>query len=218
MRVVHTTVSRAKPGRTNDAVGMAVEAGKLLTRHGADECRLLLAGTAGEASGTHIFVAQFSSWEAYGAASDEVEQDHEFEVRMDRLTRDDSPLVLMSQSLSTELPLGREARPVHGHIVEAYISRLAPGRLDSAMQLAGDVFDYVERHGAVNAQLSMQTAAGSLSDTLVASWEFDSMRALGKLGDAYMTEPEGLAILQRMTSSDCPVTTVTSGIYSDIPI
>lgn len=218
MRVVHATVSRPKPGRMNDSVGMAVEAGKLLTRHGADECRLLMAGAAGEVSGTHVFTAQFSSWEAYGAFSDEIEQDHELEVLMDRLTREDSPLVLLSQSISTELPLGREARPGRGHIVEAFISRLVPGRLDGAMQLARDVFDYVERHGAMNAQLSMQTAAGSLTDTLVASWEYDNMRTLGRLGDSYMTEPEGLMIMQRMTSSDSPVTTVSSGIYSDIPI
>ena len=46
MRVTHVTVSQPKPGRQNDSVGIAVEAGKLLTRHGAEDCRLLLAGPA----------------------------------------------------------------------------------------------------------------------------------------------------------------------------
>jgi hypothetical protein len=197
---------------------MAVEAGKLLARHGAEDSRLLLAGPAGEASGTHVFVAQVQSWEAYGTLADELETDHEFEVLMDRLTREDSPLVLLSQGLSVEIPLDRKSAPGRGHIVEVYISRVLPGRFDAALELAGDVFDYVERGGAVNTQVAMQTLAGSMTDTLIVSWELPNMRTLGKLGDSYMSEPDGQAIMARLTGADAPGTTVSSGIYTEIPI
>jgi hypothetical protein len=218
MRVTHVTVSQPKPGRQNDSVGIAVEAGKLLTRHGAEDCRLLLAGPAGEASGTHVFLAQFQSWEAYGVTADEIEQDHEFEVLMDRLTREDSPIVFLSQGLGAEIPLDRKGNPGRGHIVEAYISRPLPGRFDAALELAVDVFDYVEARGAVNAQLGTQTVAGSMTDTLIASWELPNMRTLGKLGDSYMSEPDGQAIMARLTGADSPITTISSGIYTDVPI
>jgi hypothetical protein len=216
MRVIHASVSRAKPGRTNDAVGMAVEAGKLLTRHGAESCRLFAAGTAGEATGTHVFVAEFASGEAYGIFADDAEKDHEFELLVERLSREDSPIVMESQALATQL-LDRPSDR-RGRIVEAYMSKALPGRFDAALELAGDVFTFVESQGAVNTQLMMQTAAGSMTDVLLATWEFDNMRTLGAMGDAYMSEPAGLSILQRMTGSDCPITTLSSGIYSEIPI
>jgi hypothetical protein len=218
MRVTHVTVTRPKPGRLNDAIGMGVEAGKLLTRHGAEECRLFIGGPAGEATGTHVFIAEFTSWEAYGAFADEIEKDHELEVLMDRLTREDSPLVFESQGLSTELALDRKGNAGRGRIVEAYISKVVPGQFEAAMQLASDVFDYVEARGAVNAGLAMQTLAGSMTDTLIASWELESNRALGKLGDSYMTEPEGQAIMARLTGADAPITTIASGIYTEVPI
>jgi hypothetical protein len=215
---MHATVSQPKPGRQNDAVGMGVEAGKLLTRHGADECRLLLAGPAGEASGTHVFIAQFQSWEAYGACADELEQDHELEVLMDRLTREDSPLTFLSQAIGVELALDRQSAAGRGHVVEVYISRVLPGRFEAALELASDVFDYVEARGAVNAQLATQTLAGSMTDTLVASWELPNNRTLGKLGDSYMTEPDGQAIMARLSGAEAPITTIASGVYTDIPI
>jgi hypothetical protein len=218
MRVINATVSRAKPGRQNDAVGMAVEAGKLLTRHGAENCRLLLAGTAGEATGTYVFISEFQSGEAWGIFSDELAKDHELELLVERLTREDSPLVIESQGLASEIPLDRQGVDGRGSIVEAYISKPLPGRFEAALELAGDVFDFIEGHGGKNAQLFTQTVAGSFTDTLIASWEFDSMRALGAVGDAYMSEAGGLAILQRMTSADCPITTLSSGIYSEVPI
>jgi|SRR5690242_7793062 hypothetical protein len=216
MRMIHASVSRTKPGRMNDAVGMAAEAGKLLIRHGAESCRLFAAGTAGESTGTQVFVAEFGSGEAYGVFADEAEKDHELDLLVERLSREDSPIVMESQALATQL-LDRPSTS-RGRIVEVYISKALPGRFEAALELANDVFSFVEAHGAVNTQLMMQTAAGSMTDALLATWEFDTMRALGALGDAYMSDPDGLSILQRMTGAECPVTTLSSGIYTEIPI
>jgi hypothetical protein len=57
-----------------------------------------------------------------------------------------------------------------------------------------------------------------MTDTLIASWELPNMRTLGKLGDSYMSEPDGQAIMARLTGADAPGTTVSSGIYTEIPI
>lgn len=216
MRVIHATLSRVKPGRQNDAVGMAVEAGKLLTRHGAETCRLFLAGPAGEASGTQVLVAEFPSSEAWGIWSDELEKDHETELLMERVSREDSPVVIESQGLGAQL-LDRPTDK-RGRIVEAYMSRVTPGRLEDAMGLANDVFEFVETNGAVNGQLMVQMLAGSQTDLLLATWELPDMRTLGRIGDLYMSDAKGLEIMARVTGADSPITTVSSGVYTEIPI
>src|ERR1700730_6227917 len=66
MRVINATVSRAKPGRQNDAVGVGVKAGKGLTRPCAENCRLLLALSAGEATGAYVFISDYHSGEEGG--------------------------------------------------------------------------------------------------------------------------------------------------------
>ncbi|MEO5839197.1 MAG: hypothetical protein ABIQ73_29810, partial [Acidimicrobiales bacterium] len=63
-----------------------------------------------------------------------------------------------------------------------------------------------------------QTIAGSQSDTLVATWEFDSMQALGKAGDAFMTDPAGIALAQTGAQADAPIVLVNSGIYREVPL
>jgi hypothetical protein len=57
-----------------------------------------------------------------------------------------------------------------------------------------------------------------MTDALVGSWEFENMRTLGRANDAYLSDPTGQALMQIMTASDSPVTTISSGIYTDIPI
>ena len=44
------------------------------------------------------------------------------------------------------------------------------------------------------------------------------MKALGRLGDAYASEPEGQRIMEILTAADGPITPVTSGIYTEIPL
>ena len=78
--------------------------------------------------------------------------------------------------------------------------------------------NFVEANGAVNARLYTLLGAGSMTDALVGTWEFENMRALGRLGDAYMTDSAGQELMMTLTGPDCPVTTMSSGIYTEIPL
>jgi hypothetical protein len=218
MSLVQTSVSRPKPGRRHDAIALAVEAAKMLERHGAADSRLLVADTAGEATGTYVFLTEFENGEAWGAFGDSLAADAELEALMDRLDGEDSPIVMESMSVGNEIPLGRDGPTDRGAVVEAYISRIVPGRFDAALQLAATVFDFVEAQGGTSCRLMQLTSAGVMTDCMVASWELDSMKALGRLGDAYGTEPDGQRIMATLTGADTPVTPITSGIYRAVPL
>jgi hypothetical protein len=218
MTVMQTTVTRAKAGRRHDAIALALEASKLLERHGADDSRFLAAQVAGEATGSHIFTTEFETGEAWGAFTDSLNADAELDALMDRIEREDSPVVMEAMSLGAEIPLGRDGPTDRGAVVEAYISRLVPGRFEGALELAATVFDFTERHGATNCRLIQLNSAGSLTECLVASWELANMRAVGALGDAYGNEPEGQRILEMLTGNNGPIVAVASGIYTEIPL
>jgi hypothetical protein len=137
---------------------------------------------------------------------------------VDRVERQDSPVDTIAMSIVTEIPLGRNGSTRHGAVVEAYISRVLPGRFEGAVGLANTVFDFVEGQGATNCRLSQMTSAGSMTDCLVASWELENARAIGRLGDSYFNQPEGQRILEMLTAADGPVSPVSSGIYAEIPL
>jgi hypothetical protein len=216
--LVQTTVTKARPGRRHDAVALGIEAAKLLERHGAADSRLLAADVAGEQTGTHVFSTEFESGEVWGEFNDSLAADAELEALMNRVEGTDSPVDMVSMSLANDIPLGRDGPDDRGGVVEAYISRVVPGRFDGALELATTVFDFVEAHGASACRLMQLTSAGMLSDCLVATWELESMKALGRLGDAYGAAPEGHHILEVLSGANGPVTTVTSGIYRVIPL
>jgi hypothetical protein len=218
MTVTQSIITRPKPGRRHDAVALAVEASKLLERHGADDCRLLDASVAGEMSGCHVFTTEFENGASWGEFTDSLFADAELQALLDRVERDDSPIVTVAMSIATEIPLGRNASTRRGSAVEAYISRVLPGRFEGAVGLANIVFDFVEAQGGSNCRLSQMSSAGSMTDCLVASWELENMRAVGRLGDAYASEPEGQRIMEMLTGTDGPITPVASGIYADIPL
>jgi len=121
-------------------------------------------------------------------------------------------------SIGTVIELGREGPTARGALVEAYVSRVNPGRFEAALELGSTVFDFVERNGGTNCRLIQLNSAGSMTDLLIASWELDSMKSIGRLGDAYMSDPEGQRILETLTAADGPVVPVMSGIYSEIPL
>ncbi len=218
MSTVQSTVSRAKPGRRHDAVAMALEASKLLERHGADDSRLLVAAMAGEMTGSHVFSTEFENAEAWGEFNDSLTVDAELEALMDRADRDDSPVILMGMSLGNEIPLGRSGPTRRGPVTEAYISRPVPGRFEGVLELAVAAFDFVEGHGATNCRLIQLTNAGMLTDCLAASWELEDMKAVGRLGDAYANDPAGQQVFEMLIGANAPVTSVASGIYREIPL
>jgi hypothetical protein len=216
MSILSVTVTRPKPGRTRDSIAMGVQAAKLLARVGAGDCRLVVAEAAGEAAGTQVFTIEFDTNEAFGVFSDKAAVDPQIEALSDRLYAEDSPTVVEFQGIVTEIPLG--GRSGRGRVIESYISRPKPGQLEAAIELTRRAFTFLEKHGAVSSRLFQQTIAGSQSDTLVASWEFDSMQALGKAGDAFMNDPEGIALGQLVARADTPITVVNAGIYREVPL
>lgn len=218
MTVMQSTVTRAKPGRRHDAIAVALEASKLLERHGADDSRFLVAQVAGEATGSNVFTTEFENGEAWGAFTDSLYADAELDALMDRIQRDDSPVVMEAMSVGNVIPLERDGPPQRGAVVEAYVSRVVPGRFMGALELAAAVFDFVEGHGATNCRLSQLNSAGSLTECLVASWELESMRAVGALGDAFGTDPAGQEVMEILTGPNGPIVTVSSGIYTEIPL
>jgi hypothetical protein len=218
MTVMQSVITRPRPGRRHDAVALAVEAAKLLERHGSAQNRLLTAQMAGEMSGTHVFTTEFENGEVWGEFTDSLYSDAELQTLLDQVERPDSPVDMIAMSIVTEIPLGRNGPTRHGAVVEAYISRVIPGRFDGAVGLANTVFDFVEGQGATNCRLSQMTSAGTMTDCLVASWELENMRALGRLGDSYLNQPEGQQIMETLTAANGPVTPVSSGIYAEIPL
>jgi hypothetical protein len=218
MTVISSAQSVVQPGRWEDAIALSGEVAKVLERHGASDNRLMTAATAGEATGTCLFLSEYPNMEAYGSASDAVLADAELNSIMERIRGSKSPIVLTGQSLASEIPLERKGNTNRGQYVEVHISRPTPGEMDKLIDLSREVADFVEAHGATNAQLSTITAAGSFAGSVSMSWEFPTMRALGKLGDLWMSDPKGLAIYQSSISAKPSSTEIFSGVYQVIPI
>ena len=103
-------------------------------------------------------------------------------------------------------------------MVQSYVSRPKPGQLDATIDLTKKAFTFLEKRGAVSTRLLQNTVGGSMSDTLIATWEFESMQALGKAGDAFMTDPEGIALGQIVSGADSPIVMVNAAIYRDVPL
>jgi hypothetical protein len=217
MTVLLASISRARPERRRDIPAIALEGAKLLTRHGATSCRLSVADLAGEASNTWVFSAEWPTGEAYGATMDEMTGDAEAEGFVEMLYSNEAPMEMLSTSLLSEIELGRSPSGQAGSVTEAYVSRIRPGRLEDAIALGPEAFDFLERNGARNGRLFMTTAGGSMTETLVASWEFENMRAYGRCSDAFESD-EGRALLQKVMGADSPTITISSGVYRDIPL
>ena len=218
MTVISTTVNRARPGRRQEAVAAAAESKKVFEAHGAKDCRLLFAGTDGENSGTYVLSTEFDNGEAYGAFVDEIRGTKELEAFRARLDREDRPSEMVSRSLGTEIPLDRKGIRQHGPVVQTYLSRVLPGCLEAVLDLSQKAFDFVESHGAMNARLIRLASAGALTDALAAAWEFETMRAMGAANDAFQADPAGQSIMQIITGPDCPMTPISSGTYTEVPI
>ncbi len=218
MTVLQSTVTRAKPGRRHEAIAIGLEAEKLLERHGATNNRFLTAQAAGEATGSDVFTSEFENLEAWGDFTDRLSADAELEALLTRINGENSPIVMESMSIGSEIPLGRSGPMEPGKVVEVYISRPNPGAFDAALGLAVQVFDFVENNGATACRLLQLNNAGSLTGCLVASWELPTMKAAGRLGDAYEGDPAGQQILEVLTGANAPIVTVSSGIYVEIEI
>src|SRR5262249_45244573 len=156
-----TSVVRPKPGRFDDTLGLIVEVSKLLERHGSADNRALIGGIAGEETGTIAFTSEFESGEKLGATIDEPVADAEDTAWSTRASAENSPAQLLSRSVAIEIPLGRSGSTARGTVLEAYLSRMVPGRLDAVMEMSAAAFDFLESTGATNCRLMQLQNAGS---------------------------------------------------------
>ena len=213
-----SSVVRPKPGRFDDSLGMIVEASKLLERHGSTDNRALVGGIAGEETGSIVFTSEFETGEQLGTTVDALLADAEYSAWVGRASAETGPSILLSRSIAAEIPLGRSGSTNRGSVVETYISRMIPGRLDAVLELTNAAFDFLEANGATNCRLLQLQNAGSLSEALVATWEFENLRAYGRAGDAMMTDPKGQAVMETLTSATNPITVVTTAVYRDLGV
>jgi hypothetical protein len=216
MQTISTSLARSSPGQRDAFLGQAREGMKLFERHGATHTRLLAALTAGQASDIYALTNEFESAEAYGTFLDELFRDAEFETFMSRITSPDSPLTIISRSLATEVPLMRGGPAHDGAVVVAYLGRPDRGRFEDCCELARDVFDFVEGHGASNCRLLDLNVAGARTGELLARWEYENMRAHGKSLDIWLSDPTGQALGARLRGQGSPITTTWSGLYRDL--
>jgi hypothetical protein len=213
-----TSVTRPKPGRFDETLGMIAEVAKLLERHGSADNRALVGGIAGEETGNIAFTSEFATGEQLGATVDALLADAEYASWLTRASGESGPATLLSRSVASEIPLGRSGSTARGTVIEAYVSRMIPGRLDGLLELTTTAFDFLENNGATNCRLIQLQNAGSLNEAMVATWEFENMRAYGRAGDAFMNDPKGQALGELLTSATTPITSISSGVYRDTGI
>jgi len=216
MALISSSIARCHPGRRDEFLAIALEGMKLFERHGARHARLLAAATAGEQSSSYVLTNEFASAAEYGAFVDELYRDVEMDSFLARISGADSPLIIESRSLATEIPLDRSGPSTHGSVIEVYVSRLVPGRFEACRNLVVGAFDFLERYGATNCRWLQLSHAGVLSEGLLATWEFENMQTRGTATDALWTDPAGQSMMEVLMGPESPATTISSGIYRDL--
>jgi hypothetical protein len=218
MTIYSNTTSVVHPGRLQDAIGLAGRAAKIIERHGGSGSRLLAAATAGEATGTLTLVTEYADGEVYGAASDGLVVDPELQQLQEEARSAETPVTIVGQVLTSQIPLDRAGNTDRGSYVEVHISRATPGRFEEVLDLGRRVADFVEERGATNANLSTTFLAGTSSGQLVFSYELPSLRSFGRLVDAWTTDPEGIALSMSIYEADPASVEIFSGLYAVVPL
>jgi hypothetical protein len=218
MSMISTTLARCSPGRRAQLVELARHRAKLFERHGATGTRLLEPIHAGPDSDLYALVTEFDGDLSYGAFADAVYRDPDYERFEARSSAEDSPWIVISRMLQSELPLGREGPTERGVIVTAYVRRVVPGRFEDALGLLAHMFNFLEEHGGSNCRLFQLDSAGPRTGEVLATWECGSMRARGVVHNAFLTTPEGQAIGARMASADSPASIIWGGVFRDLQL
>ena len=173
MRVNNTVISQVKDGRIEEAVGVGMEAAKLVGRHGG-EVRAFLSTAAGEQVDTILFTMEYESPEELGRAMDALAADSELQAFVARISAPGSASVITSQSMGMELPI-RTPKAGRGNILEVHTSKVHPGRLEEFLSDAVEVCEFAESNGAVNARVIQLTYAGLASGMVAFCWELESI-------------------------------------------
>jgi len=215
MRVNNTVIGQVKDGRIEEAVAAAMEAAKIVGRHGG-EVRAFLSSAAGEQVNATLFTMEYESPEELGRAMDAMATDTELQAFTSRMYGPGSPTVITSQSLGMELPI-REPKAGRGNVLEVHASKVHPGRLEEFLSDAVEVCEFVEANGAVNARVIQLTYAGLASGMVAFCWELESMSAQAKTSAGWFSDA-GIAIQAKGTRADATSTMLSSALYNAIPL
>jgi hypothetical protein len=199
-------------------MALALEGMKLFERHGAHHTRLLEALTAGEQQGIFVLTNEFPTGEDYGTFVDELYRDVEMESFLTRMNGADSPLVIESRSLAAEISIDHERDATRGAVIEVYVGRPLPGRFDACRDLAAGAFRFLAEHGATNCRLTQLRSAGARTGALVATWEFENMRARGMADDLWWSDAKARAVMDELAGTTAPLTLLSAGIYRDVHV
>jgi hypothetical protein len=101
-RVVQVSISRALPGRGQEAVNLASRAAQVLGRHGARGCRLLWITSGGIQAGLFVFVTEYASTAAMGKSGDSLMSSEGLPLLTD-LYGAGSPITVVSQDNYDEI-------------------------------------------------------------------------------------------------------------------
>lgn len=216
--VQDSVVGRVKPGRMEDHLAMGVEAVKLFERLGARNVRLAMAVATGEPGGTFTFSSEYESGEAWGEVGDAINNDAEFQAFVSRVSAVDAPSEIIQFNSATEVPL-RQNNPTLGTIVEIHVTRPIPERFQQGLEVATRLCELIEARGATNARLFNLSFSGMGTGLQVLSWEHENMKACGRLGDQWSSDPELAELAMRAQYGDLMTgTQVFSGLYQVVPI
>jgi hypothetical protein len=215
MTVLSTFVGQLKPGRLEDAIAMTRQAAKSLERTGAKSVRLVRVAT-GEAYGALAVTVEYESNEAYGKGLDAIVVDDEIVTQLARIDSADSPYTSQTVSTSLEIPMGGPTG--RGAVLQVIVSRAAPGRMQEAIDLGKRTAELVGRYGANGCRLFWLQSAGSQAGLLAIVFEYASNAAMGKSGDSFLSDPDGLALLRDVYGAGSPITIISTDVYNEIPL
>ena len=99
----------------------------------------------------------------------------------------------------------------------------AAGIFDLDLHLIGvEIHDFHFRFftnlGAVGSRLLWMGAAGTQSNTLVLTSEYQNMKALGKGADAFLAGADGQKILEDAFGAKAPTTVLSQEVYQEIQL
>ena len=216
MTILDSVQGVVKPGRSEDFLAQSGEAQKLFDRLGAKAVRLSVAAAGGPADG-FVFSTEFDSGEEWGDLHDHLTGDAEFQGFLTRVRSIDAPTTITSITTAMEIPL-RAGNREHGSVVEVHVSKPVAGRMEDVLAQSTQVCELVESRGATNARLFQLGYAGAGSGLLMLSWEHASLKALGRLGDLWSSDPAMMAIAASQFAADAAVAPVFDAIYQVVPI
>jgi hypothetical protein len=216
--IVRSWNVRPRPGRYDDAIGLLTEGVKLAERHGGRQTRITQAATAGPSTGLLVLTCEFDNLTAYGQYLEETMLDAEAHAYSHRIREAEAPFTYESTAVMAELDLDRpDGHRGTGRVLDARFGRPRPGRWDDTLAFARDAFDLCDRNGAVGCRLFELDHAGEHSGWLCAVVEYESMRAFGTAGDAWMNDEAGRRLTDRM-HTDSPFMPISSGLFTEVQL